>query len=213
MSTNIGLLEKSEKELSTNFLSMFHFSLKMHIRLKEYIDTNNITEETLNKFRNYKESIIEQKNHLKDDCIWIISKDEPRANHLRYIIAILYSIKDLERVSEYAYNIFSLIHKYKFSKTYLNEMSILLEESNKTFNKLLSLFEKDNKVKIEDQYEKEVFTFKSSYKEIVRNNISKIDLTVEKNIDDFFNFSIMVKYLERTIDHIGLIFDNFMKIK
>lgn len=128
MAINIHSLIKSEKELSSSFVSLFKFCFKMHTRLLEYMNNDSINETTLEKFQSYKNKVMELKNNLRDDCIWIISKDQPRSTHLRYIIAIIYSIKDLERISEYAYNIFFYSYKIKLSDDYKKEMIKILTD-------------------------------------------------------------------------------------
>lgn len=213
MAINIHSLIKSEKELSNNFVSLFKFCFKMHTRLLEYINKDCINEISLDKFQNYKNKVMELKNNIRDDCIWIISKDQPRSTHLRYIIAILYSIKDLERISEYAYNIFFYSYKIKFSDSYKKEMMKILTKSNETFSKLMNMFENNVVTNLEDAYIEEINKFKDFYKTFVKSNFSKLKLSIDKNTDDFYHFSIMIKYAERTIDHIESIFNNFVIIK
>lgn len=213
MAINIHSLIKSEKELSNNFVSLFKFCFKMHTRLLEYINKDSINESSLEKFQNYRNKVTELKNNIRDDCIWIISKDQPRSTHLRYIIAILYSIKDLERISEYAYNIFFYSCKIKLSDSYKKEMIKILAKSNATFSELMNMFEKNVVTDLEDKYIEEINKFKDFYKTFIKNNFSKLMLSADKNSDDFYHFSIMIKYTERTIDHIEAIFNNFIIIK
>ncbi|MEF9985082.1 MAG: PhoU domain-containing protein [Malacoplasma sp.] len=213
MAINIHSLIKSEKELSDNFVSLFKLCFKMHTRLLEYLNNNSINETTLEKFSIYKNKVTELKNHIRDDCIWIISKDQPRSTHLRYIIAILYSIKDLERISEYAYNIFYYSYKLEISDSYKKEMMTIISKSNETFCSLMDMFEKNIVINLEDLYMEEINKFKDFYKSFVKKNFSKLKLSADKNSDDFYQFSIMIKYTERTIDHIESIFNNFIMIK
>lgn len=213
MATNINSLLKSEKELWNNFIDLLNFALKTHCRLEEYFKTKKVTQEMINKFVKYKDSSLAYRISIRDDCLWIISKDQPRSTHLRFIIATLYSVKDVERIIEYAYNMIIMVDKINFSNAYLDEIISILTESNKTFSSLISLFKTNKTEEKNDLAYIEINKFKEKFSKFVKNIIFKLKPNIDSEIDEFFNFSILVKYIERTIDHIGLIFENYAMIK
>ena len=105
MAINFFSLEKSEFELKQSFIEFLEMCYRYHVKASEILKNNEISDEMVSEMGIKKMKAKEKKRDVKDDCIWIISKDQPRANHLRFIVAILYSARDLERIAEQAYNI------------------------------------------------------------------------------------------------------------
>ena len=108
MSTNYNILLKSEKklkELTVSYLALIH---EIHQKLWNDVDKHVSSEDISlifdNTERRQKRSLV-MEDELLDECIWTISKDDPRANHLRFIISVICSTKDLTRASEYSQSI------------------------------------------------------------------------------------------------------------
>ncbi|MBD5445940.1 MAG: hypothetical protein HDR31_01330, partial [Mycoplasma sp.] len=79
MAINIYSLEKSEIDLKNNFLEFFSMCQKMCLRALNEIESTEISEDAIEKFLSYKIRANEKKRDIRDECIWIISKDQPRA--------------------------------------------------------------------------------------------------------------------------------------
>ena len=159
-----------------------------------------------------KTRINDLKRDIRDDSIWIISKDQPRASHLRFIIAILYSIKDNERISQYAYNVAKWINKYPLSLNMRSSIPLLLKKSNLFFQKIINVVSSDSVNEYETEIKKDALEYRSFYKEFVKGMIKKNNLNSDESIDMYFNISLIFKCFERTVDHLLEIFKNFMLI-
>lgn len=157
----------------------------------------------------YKIKAKEKKRDVRDDCIWIISKDQPRANHLRFIIAILYSIRDLERIAEQAYNI---IWYYKNSTPTEKFKKLIIESIQES----LSIFKSLKKIYEEKDVTKHVETVKKyaeSFKDFYKSTLANVMNNSKQNFEDIYTFTIVMKYIDRTMDHLWSIFQNFSMIK
>lgn len=213
MAINYLSLEKSELELKESFLDMLKSSYKLHLYLYETITSKDkISEEKLEKFLEYNTRISDKKRDIRDDAMWIISKDQPRSSHLRFVIAILYSIKDGERISQYAYNVAKGVSKYPLSISMTEWIPKLLKFSNLFFQKIINVVSKEEIDKYEEDIRNDAKAFRDYYKKFIKTIIRKNMLNSDESIEMYFNFSIIVKYLERTVDHLLEIYKNFLLI-
>ena len=213
MAINFLSLEKSEIELKENFIDLLKQTQSLHEKLYDYLVNNiPIDEEKLEDFLELKTRINDLKRDIRDDSIWIISKDQPRASHLRFIIAILYSIKDNERISQYAYNVAKWINKYPLSLNMRSSIPLLLKKSNLFFQKIINVVSSDSVNEYETEIKKDALEYRIFYKEFVKGMIKKNNLNSDESIDMYFNISLIFKCFERTVDHLLEIFKNFMLI-
>lgn len=121
MSTNYNILIKSEKKLKELISEYVFLLLEIHTKLWKdvFLNEKNLNVVLDNCERRLKRSNV-MENELVDECIWTISKDDPRANHLRFIISIIYSTKDLSRACEYSQSMAKIIVRNKFDKNSLS---------------------------------------------------------------------------------------------
>lgn len=217
MAINFLSLKKSENDLNEQFLSLLKLSRKMYSRLITMIENKVVTQEDTEKMDNYRSRINESRRDIRDDCIWIISKDQPRANHLRFIIAVLYSIKDIERISDYAFTISNILKKEKITSSMIVNMTSLLEKAIIFYDKVIESLNSDDLELYEEELSTLFSQFRIDYKEFLTSNIKKFSKTNNLNqetfIEYYFNFSIVVKYIDRVVDHGMSIYKNFMMIK
>lgn len=218
MAINFLSLEKSELELNDNFLSLVSLCRKMYIKLATMVDNKIITQESLDKMEEYHNRVNESRRDIRDDCIWIISKDQPRASHLRYIIAVLYSIKDIERMSDYAYTISRILKKEKITTVMVNRLSSLLGKSIDFYDCIIDVLSKDDLSEYEEKIQSMFNSFRSDYKNFLTNSIELFSKTlspsdVSQFISYYFNFSIIIKYIDRIVDHCLSIYKNFVSVK
>ncbi|MDE7088061.1 MAG: hypothetical protein K2O19_00840, partial [Malacoplasma sp.] len=54
---------------------------------------------------------------------------------------------------------------------------------------------------------------RSEYKSILSNALKEVSLSSASQVDFIFSFSIVMKYIDRTIDHLWSIFDNLLTIR
>ncbi len=130
MSTNYNILLKSEKklkELTVSYLALIH---EIHQKLWNDVDKHVSSEDISlifdNTERRQKRSLV-MEDELLDECIWTISKDDPRANHLRFIISVICSTKDLTRASEYSQSIAKIIVRNKFQKETIKKLKPIVK--------------------------------------------------------------------------------------
>lgn len=203
MSTNYNILLKSEKKLKELILS---YILLMHeIHKKLWADTNKYINDNLhiifdNVERRLKRSK-DMEDELLDECIWTISKDDPRANHLRFIISIIYSTKDISRSCEYAQSIAKIIVRNNInqdviknfmplSKLYLEYIENVMKLNNGTSNNKLDLFDELN-INFENKYEKFQKEINKSFgkDEVIQyqlNQISRLVFSVVEKLQSIF---------------------------
>ena len=203
MSTNYNILLKSEKKLKDLILS---YILLMHkIHTKVWADTNKYINDNLhiifdNVERRLKRSK-DMEDELLDECIWTISKDDPRANHLRFIISIIYSTKDISRSCEYAQSIAKIIVRNNInqdviknfmplSKLYLEYIENVMKLNNGTSNNKLDLFDELN-INFENKYEKFQKEINKSFgkDEVIQyqlNQISRLVFSVVEKLQSIF---------------------------
>ncbi len=220
MATNFFSLEKSEFELKQSFLEFANMCYKHHLKACEILKENEISDAIVSDMALKKTKAKDKKRDIKDDCIWIISKDQPRSNHLRFIVAILYSSRDLERIAEQAYNIvwysrrIWLLTNNKLSKMLKKIVIKSLENSNLFFKSMLEIFKSDSDY---SKYLEEVKTLVTNcrveYKSILSNALKEVSLGSASQVDFIFSFSVVMKYIDRTIDHLWSIFDNLLTIR
>ncbi len=211
MASNYELLLSSENELSILFFESLDYLLKMHKNLWKFIFTNKINDKNYEKINNkilfFTENAYKNHKDILDDCVWILSKDQPRANHLRYIISMIYSIKDMDALAKYPNKVLDNLNKnLKISKNLENLVNAYLQ----TFEKMIHLLKEK---KIEETYNKSKILkekFLKSYDSFMGKSFSNILKEEEKHFLEIYK---VVKCLDKTIDHLFNLFDNFKFIK
>ena len=98
--TNYKHLKQEEKELVNSFKTflknvLFFFEKQY----KSFILKGN-AEEMLDESIDMDKKYSSECRDILDDCIWFIQKNEPRANHLRLIVALINSLNDIKRISK-----------------------------------------------------------------------------------------------------------------
>lgn len=207
MSTNYNILLKSEKKLKgliINYLSLvYEIHNKLWNDVDKYIDDDHKGIIFDNAERRLKRSLT-MEEELLDECIWTISKDDPRANHLRFIISIIYSAKDLSRSCEYAQSIAKIFVRNALDKNVLKELKpitkLYLEyiqqitkiyESNSQ-NKLDKFDEMNNDFEIKfEKLQKECRKYFSN-DEIIQHRVSQINRLIFSTIERLQSVSTSV---------------------
>jgi phosphate transport system protein len=151
---------------------------------------------------------------IQDDCIWSISKNEPLANHLRYIVAILNSVKDLERMGDYAVSAIRFFANNQVSDEIRNLIVAILKEALTGMNKVI------NSLKVKpatDTYQicRAAHTlFKKRYSKMLEQLSGILKNRSVEQIEKLFQGAIIIiKHIERLMDHLANISENFVFIK
>lgn len=208
MSTNYKILLQSEKELKKIIAEYLELVYKIHSKLWIELKENEYHLAFDNTERRLKQAIL-MEDELIDECIWTISKDDPRANHLRFIISVIYCAKDLTRAAEYAQSIAKIIIRKNIEKKYIESLKSIIDLYLDTINKIIKLYLSST----EDKSEKS--------DELYLNFELKLEEN-EKKLRDKFNHETEIIYLyisqitrliNSTIERIKSVFPSTMFVK
>lgn len=216
MAANYSLLKDSENELLEKFRTFArHVIFSWKVLYKTLQTDETISEEQLHKFF----ELEDQSNHFEaeilDDSIWAISRNQPVGNHLRFIIAILNSITDLERMADYVMSTakFFYTHKKVGNKIYDLLVSSIKDSSNYIEKILDCLMNK----KAVETYEVAV-KYQRAYQDKYSNTMVELSKILHsktaKEIANILTGAIIIfKHVERNVDHALNIAENFLYIK
>jgi phosphate transport system protein len=136
------------------------------------------------------------------------------ANHLRYIIAVLNSIKDLERMADYAVSAARFFVNNKVG----DDINNLIVKTLKSA--LVGMAKINQSLKIKpaiDTYktcQTAHITFKNNYNKMLEELSGILKKRSEEQIERLFQGAIIIiKHIERLMDHVANISENFVFIK
>ncbi|MBR3259388.1 MAG: hypothetical protein IKG09_01360 [Mycoplasmataceae bacterium] len=193
MSTNYNILLKSEKKLKKLLFSYLFHVYEIHQKLwrdtEKYIGQNeNLILDNIE--RRLKRSS-DAEDELLDECIWTISKDDPRANHLRFIIFIIYSTKDLSRACEYTQSIGKIIVRNNFSKKTIDIIKPLFKLYLKHIEQIIELHNDEMENFNLENFDDLTSQFEEKFEEIQK------EIKKQFSNDEFIHYKIM--QIERLI--------------
>ncbi len=221
MSANYGLVRMSERELTQNLLKFYKHVKKSWMNLISILtQKTNISGENYKMFQKKESKSNHMEANILNESIWSISRNQPVANHLRFVISIIYSISDLERMADYIMDIANIIRQNKFNKEAISVIRESLKLSYACMNSLLRNLETKDKIKIDPNFayklaNKVLNFYRIKYKEI-NKKLSNIifDKNSPKQIEDILtSISIITKYSERNVDHAVNILENFIYVR
>ncbi|MDR1991579.1 MAG: hypothetical protein LBP70_02515 [Mycoplasmataceae bacterium] len=207
-------MKQSERELQSEFLKFCEHVYKTWEFICKNIKNKTFSQKELEEVYRMEDISNHFEAQIQDDCIWVISKNEPLANHLRYIIAVLNSIKDLERMADYAIN----AARFFVHNQITNEMRTLIVALIK--DALIAIKKVNDSLKVKpaiDTYktcQKVHVTFRNNYAKLIVK-LSEIlkRLSVDQIQKLFQGVIIIIKHIERLMDHVANISENFIFIK
>ena len=221
MSTNYGLVRTSEKELTQNLLKFYKHVKKSWLDLIRILThKTNISNEDYKMLQKNENKSNHMEANILNESIWSISRNQPVANHLRFVISIIYSISDLERMADYVIDTANIIRQNKINKEAISIIRESFKLSYACMNSLLKNLETKDKIKIDPNFayklaNKILNFYRIKYKEI-NKKLSNIifDKNTPKQIEDVLSsISIITKYSERNVDHAVNILENFIYVR
>lgn len=222
MAVNYGNLKKSETELIQKFYEYLDHTYQMHRTvlkaLEEFQNPQQLKTEIQKIYELEKISNITQAD-LLDECTWIISKDQPRASHLRFVIAIINSINDLERICDYANNIAKFLERSTNSLDpgaieLVKELeSIAVDSYHKIFNHFREHDANETYKYAEELQETFSTAYIEKFKEIRSTYIKNAVNMTDDESKFFVNLILAFKNVERILDHVTNIIEYFIYIK
>lgn len=215
MAVNYGLLKESENEIMSEFRVFYDYIIEIQSTLYDSLTTcknQNISEEDFENIQSMVKKSEIMHNDLLSNCIWLIQKNEPRASHLRFIIAIVYSIKSLLYVSDGVVKIANFFYKKKIIpelfKEFLTAYADTIELSKEIAN---SLTERDISAVVQNLKDR-FDTYHQEIKNLVRKCAYIHDDNLYRDNKDLINFIINVGRLERLIERQENILSDFSYI-
>ncbi len=217
MSTNYNILLLSEKKLKDLTLSYLMLVHEIHSKLWndiEKTDANDLGIIYDNTERRLKRSKA-MEEELLDECIWTISKDDPRANHLRFIISTIYSTKDLSRSCEYASSIAKIIVRNKIEKDTIKKLKPITKLYLNHIEQTIKLYKSDSNDKydkyneLSNEFENQFAILQKESKKIMSNDemlyyqiiqIGRLILSVVERLQSIFSSTLFSKSNTSTIE-------------
>ncbi len=206
MATNYNTLLTSEKILKKMVFEFLEYSYTTHEKLWNYIFLGDDENKMLDSIESRLKVAEEKERDLVDECIWTISKDHPRANHLRFIISIIYSAKDISKSTSYSLTIAKVFVRKKISNDQIKMVKNLVKSYLDLFKIYIKIYKDQKKEDIFDEIDKMYFDF-MEYTHEATKKIRK-ELTKEDNELDYFPISQIIKSIEGSIERIKSIFTN-----
>ena len=216
MPANYSLLKDSENELLERFRAFATHVISSWKKLYKTLQNKEpMSNETLMEFF----ELEDQSNHFEaeilDESIWAISKNQPVGNHLRFIIAILNSITDLERMADYVMSTAKFFNRHpKIDAKIYDLLVISIKDSSNYIEKILDCL--TNKKAVES-YEAAVEyqrNYQKKYAETMVDLSKIMHSKTAKQIADILTGTIIIfKHIERNVDHALNIAENFLYIK
>lgn len=213
--TNYNNLKIEEKEIIINFKVFLNEIIDFFEKqFNAYLENKN-AEEIFDESSELEKRFLRKSNDILDECIWFIQKNEPRANHLRLIIAIINSLNDTKRMSNYivSFSKFhikqSLLCNDELIKTKIGSIGRLTIETMHKLYELIDGFnlktiQAESKIIFNDFLEK----YRVEYVDSIDNSVKRQDC----DISFIANTIIMIKTFDRFIDHMINIIDNLVTI-
>ncbi len=209
MSINFQFIKSSEHQLFKEFKHIYKFAVESHDFMYE-----TLVKKTDNMNLGFDQNIIDTIqfrykqvdiliNDLLSNCVWNIQKNEPRANHLRFIVAIINSLRDLEFLNNSYLSLLKFFMKRQLSQDIYKHFLEAYKITNNVSHTIIDELEEHNRLYIGN--EKLVNTF-TEYHKYLKNIIRTSILIYSENnhmldnktlIDLITNFGI----LERMVEH------------
>ncbi len=221
MATNYSIIKESEKELSKHFFVFYNHVYRSWKKLDDLLTKNmKINDFDLEDFFKLEKQSNEYEAELLDECIWNISSNQPMASHLRYLISIIYSISDLERMADYVIANAKFINSHKIDTKIIQLLKEAIHASLVIMNKIVQqLKNKDNIKKHWITTYRKTIQYKNEFTTVYSEIIKKMSSILfhqkrSKEITEILNGSLLVlKNNERNIDHAINLVENFIYIR
>ena len=216
MAINFDTLKTSEANLRKMFLRFYNHVLQsqdyLYKKFKASKKLSSIQYATIlanEKKANKMEAMV------LDETSWIISKDMPRAAHLRFLIAIIRSIKDLERMGDFVERVARILfNQDNIGKDIHRAICRLMKQSHdfsKEIYRNIASGPHQTKLYYTNKATKLFLDFSAKYRECFKEIGEKI-FRSKKDINNKIAIFTAIKHIERNADHAFNILENFMYI-
>ena len=215
MSTNYNILLRSEKQLKRLIADYLDVVYQMHFKTWKELNEYDQADYGIvfdNAERRIKRAMLREEE-LIDECIWTISKDGPRANHLRFIISVIYCAKDLTRASEYVASIVKIIVRRNIDQQKLDLIEPIIKSYLTVIEKIIKIYKSNAEEKFEkvdeliNQFEQQFDEQERKIREKFKNHTHSGDEIA------YLYVSQIVRLINSTIERIKSVFPSTLFIK
>ncbi len=227
MVRNYSYTRESEENLFHDFLKFINHVKKCWGNLLEEISNKKcLKKSSYEKFYEFEEKSNRYQSKISNECIWNISCNAPIASHLRYVISIINSLIDLERMSDYFFSCSRFFYEKSINdKQILNILIDAVFYSNELMNKIFDIIidnENDNNAtkrkkiynpaKTYDNAMSLAIKYHAKYNMLI-NQLAEIVFAKKIQKEVFVGAIIVLKNTERNVDHAINIIENFISIR
>ena len=213
---NYLLLKESERDILDNLKVYFSKTIDSYKYLYESSTNENSDDDIYEKIKSMNKKSFRRSEDILFESTWLIQKHQPKTKHLRIFIAIIYSIKDLERINAYIYKYtrFSIkksksFEDVKFKDFFLQFLDLIIQ----TMDSIFKVFEKFDFPEMLEESEEIFKKFLIKYDAIFFNFIDYIHTNKEIDTVEISKAVIIAKNFDRTIDHCMNIIESFSYIE
>lgn len=217
MAINFDTLKASEDNLRKMFLRFYNHVLQSQDYLyKKFQVSKKLTPLQYAHIITNEKKANKMEAQILDETSWIISKDMPRAAHLRYLIAIIRSIKDLERMADFVERVATTLQNQKEIDNNIHRAICRLMKGSYEFSKEIYRNIHSGAHQTRSYYLNRATTmfydFSAKYRACFKEIGEKI-FRSKKDIKTKIAIFTAIKHIERNADHAFNILENFMYIK
>ena len=213
---NYLLLKESERDILDNLKVYFSKTIDSYKYLYESSTNETSDDDIYEKIKSMNKKSFRRSEDILFESTWLIQKHQPKTKHLRIFIAIIYSIKDLERINAYIYKYtrFSIkksksFEDVKFKDFFLQFLDLIIQ----TMDSIFKVFEKFDFPEMLEESEEIFKKFLIKYDAIFFNFIDYIHTNKEIDTVEISKAVIIAKNFDRTIDHCMNIIESFSYIE
>ncbi len=213
---NYLLLKESERDILDNLKVYFSKTIDSYKYLYESSTNETSDDDIYEKIKSMNKKSFRRSEDILFESTWLIQKHQPKTKHLRIFIAIIYSIKDLERINTYIYKYtrFSIkksksFEDVKFKDFFLQFLDLIIQ----TMDSIFKVFEKFDFPEMLEESEEIFKKFLIKYDAIFFNFIDYIHTNKEIDTVEISKAVIIAKNFDRTIDHCMNIIESFSYIE
>ncbi len=213
MTNKYSILKDDEKKIFSTFVNQFQLLIESLENTCKVFQDGGDSEKLFEATLKFDKQNISVANDIVDECVWLIQKNEPRANHLRFFVALINSCNNLKRNSAYLVNFTKFYFKQNANITeeFRNEIAKIFQLTIVYIKKLFDEFshgvDKINENAYLEIFDEFLKVYKKSSASVISNIIKKEE-TLEPN---FLSACVIaIKNFDRYLDNTIYIIENFV---
>lgn len=216
MAINFDTLKTSEDNIRRMFLRFYeHVLVSQEYLLKCFKKRTRLTKLQYNHILANEKRCNQFEAEILDEASWVISKDMPRASHLRYLIAVIRSIRDLERMGDFVERVATILQNQKDIDPEIKVLIVRIMQNSFNFVKEIYRNLKSglhqSKYYYTERASNMFYEFSQKYRESFKE-VGRRIFTKKKDLNSKVAIFTAIKNLERNADHAFNIIENFVYI-